>query len=86
MAYSIRITGAALKQLEKLDKPAQRRILAFLRDKAAVSPRDYGAALEGGLAGYWKYRIGDYRAIVEIQDSRLIVEAVKVGHRKDVYR
>ena len=86
MAYSVRIEGTALKQLEKLDKPIQRRITAFLKTRAAINPRSYGAALEGELSGYWKYRVGDYRIVAEIQDKLLVVNVVKVGNRREVYR
>lgn len=86
MAYSVAFLPAAEKQLAKLDKPAQRRILTFLETKAARAPRDYGAALVGAESGFWKYRIGDYRAVCDIQDGRLTVLVVKIGHRREVYR
>ena len=86
MAYSVEFLPAALKQLAKLDKPAQRRILSFLEERAADRPRDVGAATTGELAGFWKYRIGDYRAVCRIDDGRLTVLVVKVGHRREVYR
>lgn len=50
------------------------------------NPRVYGKALDGNLRGLWRYRIWDYRIICEIQDEKLIVLALEIGHRKDIYK
>jgi len=86
LAYSIAFDPEARKQLGKLDRQVQRRIIEFLETRATGSPRDYGAALVGGHSGLWKYRIGDYRAVCLIEDRRLRVLVVKIGHRREVYR
>lgn len=72
--------------LAKLDRQVQRRIIAFLESRAAANPREHGAAMTGKLSGYWKYRIGDYRAVAELQDGRLVILVITVGRRREVYR
>ena len=73
----------------KLDALQAKRILKFLHQRAAKldDPRSIGEALYGPLLGeFWKYRVGDYRLICEIEDDRLIVLVLRVGHRKEIYR
>ncbi len=89
MAWRIEFEDAALKELAKLDKPVARRILAFLRERVAVldDPRSVGEALKGSKLGeFWKYRVGDYRVIANIEDGALRVLVLKVGNRREVYR
>ncbi|SMF96528.1 mRNA interferase RelE/StbE [Methylomagnum ishizawai] len=70
----------------KLDKPVQQRIVKFL-GRLTVDPRQHGAALQGETLGnYWKYRVGDYRLIADIQDGKLTVLVVAIGHRSRIYR
>jgi mRNA interferase RelE/StbE len=72
----------------KLDRSAQRSIQQFLREKlrSTGDPRQWGKALQGEKRGLWRYRIGDYRLICDIQDERITVLVLELGHRKDVYR
>ena len=89
MAWTISYTATARKQLRKLDKQTARRILDFLDERVAgaLNPRDTGKALTGPLLGtFWRYRVGDYRIICEIQDGKLCVLVIEIGHRRDVYR
>ena len=89
MAWTISYTATARKQLRKLDKQTARRILDFLDERVAgaQNPRDTGKALTGPLLGtFWRYRVGDYRIICEIQDGKLCVLVIEIGHRRDVYR
>lgn len=89
MAWKIEFDDAAKKQLANLDKPAAKRITAFLRQRLSQleNPRSLGAALQGAeLGNYWKYRIGDYRVIAKINDDKVIVLVLKIGNRKQVYR
>lgn len=89
MAWSIEIEAGARKDLAKLDKPLARRIVAFLRERLQKleNPRVIGEALKGKKFGeLWKYRVGDFRVIAKIEDQRLIVLVVRVGHRKNVYK
>ncbi len=88
MAWKIDYTETARKQLKKLDKPKARRILDFLDDRVAKQddPRALGKALSGPLGTLWRYRIGDYRAICEIQHQAVTVLVIRIGHRREVYR
>ena len=89
MAWRIEFDEAALKELAKLDKPVARRIVAFLRERVAVleDPRSVGEALKGSKLGdFWKYRVGDYRVIANIEDGALRILVLKVGNRREVYR
>ena len=89
MGWRIEILDEAKKDLSKLDKPIARRITTFLRERIAglKDPRSLGQSLRGARLGeLWKYRIGDYRLIARLEDDRLCVLVVKVGHRRQVYR
>lgn len=88
MAWTIDYAETAQKQLRKLDQQAARRILDYLDERIANSqnPRDAGKALTGPLDSFWRYRVGEYRIICDIQDGRLRVLVVQIGNRKGVYR
>ena len=89
MAWLIEFEKEAEKELKKLDKQVARRILKFLRERVAVldNPRSIGDALTGSTLGdYWKYRVGDYRIIADIQDSRVCVQVIRLGNRREIYR
>ena len=89
MAWTISYTETALKQLKKLDRPIARRLVDFMNERVAAQadPRSTGKALTGPLLGsYWRYRVGDYRIICDIQDGALMVLVLEIGNRKDVYR
>jgi len=86
--WRIEITRTASKQITKLDRRAQEAILSFLRERLspADNPRQWGRALQGEKRGLWRYRVGDYRLICDIQDERITILVLELGHRKDVYR
>ena len=89
MAWRIEFLPAAEKELAKLDRPVAQRILAFLdqRVRPVDDPRAIGEALSGDrLGAFWKYRVGDYRLIVAIEDRRVLVTVVRISHRSAVYR
>lgn len=89
MAWRIEFEDAALKELAKLDKQVARRILVFLRERVAglEDPRSVGEALKGSKLGeFWKYRVGDYRIITNIEDGVMRILVLKVGNRREVYR
>ena len=74
------------KAARKLDRQVLRRIRASLDQVCELEdPRSRGKGLSGDLAGYWRYRVGDYRILVEIRDSVLVIVAIGLGHRSDVY-
>lgn len=89
MAWTIELSGAASKALDRLDKPTVHRILRFLHRRLASAehPRQLGKPLTGSRSGkLWRYRVGDYRIIVDIQDDVLTVLVVRIAHRREVYR
>ena len=88
MAWQIELAGSVKKQLARLDKATAKRITTFLRERVANSsdPRASGKALTGPLGGLWRYLVGDYRVICDVQDMKLLVLVVKIGNRRDVYR
>ncbi len=82
----IEYTETARKQLKKLDKTIQKRILDYMDEVALLeNPRSRGKALVENMRGLWRYRVGDYRVICEIQESRIIISVLKIGHRKNIY-
>ena len=85
MAWAVRFTAAAEKQLSKLDRPVQRRILEFLEEIAQGDPRGKGKAMRGD-AHAWRYRVGDYRIVCDLVERELVVYVIRVGHRGEVYR
>ncbi|NMD46671.1 MAG: type II toxin-antitoxin system RelE/ParE family toxin [Propionibacterium sp.] len=85
MTYRVEFAAAALRQLRKLDRVAQRRVQAAV-ELLAGEPRPSGAKKLVGGDGEWRVRTGDYRIIYEIHDGILLVLVVAVGHRRDIYR
>lgn len=87
MAWKVEISGGAEKSLAKLGSEAARRIAKGLRDVAALdSPRQRGEAMAGNHAGHWRYRFGDYRVIARLEDGRMVILVIAVGHRREIYR
>lgn len=89
MAWRVEFTRHASRDLDRIDIKNRQRILRFLTDRIAGrnDPRGIGEALRGNaLGGFWKYRVGDFRIICDIQDSLVLVVVVRVGNRRDVYR
>ena len=85
--YSVETTVRFDREFRKLDRYTQRMIKAWI-EKNLVScedPRIHGKGLTANRSGQWRYRIGDYRLIYEIQDEELIILALTVGHRRKVY-
>ena len=87
MAWRIEFTRNADKAMRKLDKVIAARVFDELDEIAKLEdPRSRGKALVGNLAGLWRYRVGDYRIICDIEDDVLVVLVVDVAHRGSVYR
>lgn len=89
MAYNVELSAEVDRELGKLDALQAKRILKFLHERVAKldDPRSIGGALHGSRLGeFWKYRAGDYRLICKIEDDRLVVLVLRVGHRKQIYR
>ena len=86
MAWKVELTDTAAKQLARLDKTQAQRITKYLRRVMLLKDhRDAGKALTGNLRTYWRYRVGDYRVVCDIRDNELVIVAVMIGHRSEVY-
>ena len=85
--YTVNFSPAGEKALEKLDNSVAIRIKNWINNnlEGCENPRYKGRALIGNLAGYWRYRVGDYRIIAEIQDDKIIILIVDVDKRNDIY-
>lgn len=88
MAWIVEYTDIAADELESLGINAAKRIKNYLDSRIAteLDPRRLGHSLKGNLAGYWRYRVGDYRIICQIQDKKVIVLVLQIGHRKEIYK
>ncbi|MBA5777678.1 type II toxin-antitoxin system RelE/ParE family toxin [Stappia sp. F7233] len=81
------IAEPAIRTLKKLQKSDSRRILDFLEDRVSRHPEPRKLAKPlSGMPDIWRFRVGDYRIITRIEDSRLTVLVVAIGHRREVYR
>ncbi len=89
MAWRVEFADSAAKQLSKIDPQMATRILTFLRDRIAAleDPRSIGEALRGKeLGAFWKYRVGDWRIIADLNDGLLLITVIRLGNRREVYR
>lgn len=86
-SWKIEFAESARRDLNKLDPQVANRIVCFLRDRVATldDPRGIGEPLKGALDSFWRFRVGDWRVIVRIEEGVLRVFVVRVGHRRDVY-
>ena len=85
--YAVTYTDKAVKELQKMDRQIAAMIIGWI-DKnlnGCENPRLHGKALTHTLKGYWRYRVGNYRLIADIQDSLLVIEIIRAGHRWEVY-
>ena len=83
--YRIEFRPAALRDLEGFDKTARVRLGRKI-EKLATNPRPSGVKKLAGEDGLWRVRVGDYRIIYRIEDDRLVVLVIRIGHRREVYR
>jgi mRNA interferase RelE/StbE len=81
--YEIFFSDSAVKQLHKLDKQMQQRIIAAL-ERIRIKPESYVKKLVGEPG--FRLRVGDYRVLMDIDQGRLMILVIKVGHRKDIYK
>ena len=88
MTYSVIFADAALKELKKLDRHTALFIVAWVRKnlEGCIDPRQHGKGLTANRSGEWRYRVGDYRLIAEIQDEKILILILNVGHRSEIYR
>ena len=88
MAWIVEVGEEAQKQLKNLDKPIRERIIGYLLDRidGCKNPRHFGEPLKENLGGLWRYRVGDYRIVCEIQDWKVVVLVLAVAHRREIYK
>ena len=88
MAWNIEITPEAQKNLKKLGTQEAQRILKFLYDRLRLTenPRETGKPLKGiRLENLWRYRVGDYRIFCRIEDAKICILVLEIGHRSKIY-
>lgn len=88
MTYSVKTTPRFDKEFKKPDRYTMKMIKAWIEKNLSgcTNPRQHGKGLTSDRSGQWQYRIGDYRIICEINDNELIILALSVSHRCDVYK
>ncbi len=88
LAWTLRLSETAKRQLGKLDTSNAQAILRYLNRLLleTTDPRERGKGLRANLSGLWRYRVGDYRVICSIEHHELVVLVLQVGHRRDVYK
>lgn len=87
MRYRVEFTKKSLKQLKKMDKQTSAMILGWIRKNLddCINPRLFGKSLTANLSEKWRYRIGNYRLISKIEDQRIVILILEIGHRRDIY-
>jgi mRNA interferase RelE/StbE len=85
--WTVEFDDRARRELRKLDPKTQQTILRYLRERVADAkdPRQFGKPLRMNLAGLWRYRVGDYRLICRIEEDRVVVLVLQIGHRREIY-
>ena len=85
--WRLEFSKRADKQLSKMDPGARRIVVAWLLKNidGCADPRAHGKGLVANRSGQWRYRVGDYRVLCEIRDNDLVVLAIEIGHRRDIY-
>lgn len=87
MTYRLVLSEGARRQIKKLNKHVGLMLANEMKKRldGLSNPRQHGKALVGNKKGLWRYRIGTYRIIWDIQDDKLIILALEVGYRKNIY-
>ena len=86
MNWQIEFGPRAQRALKKLDRQTAARLVAYLETTAGTGePRSRCKALVGELAGFWRYRVGDWRIVARLKDEVVTIYVVRIGHRREVY-
>lgn len=87
MIYHVETTPRFDKEFKKLDRYTQRMVKSWIEKNLVdcENPRQHGKSLTANLSGLWRYRIGDYRIISHIEDDNLVILALTIGHRREIY-
>ena len=87
MGYKVKMNFEALEDFEKLDNSVKIQITKFInRLEERENPRTLGEALKNNLVGCWRYKVDNYRIIAEIQDDKLVILMIAIGHRSTIYK
>ena len=86
MIYHVEYLWSVQKTLEKMDKYTKRILFEWIdkNPEGCSDPRAHGKPLSANRAGQWRYRVGDYRIIADIQDFKLVILVIAVGHRREI--
>lgn len=87
MTYHVEFTEKAKKFLKKLDKYTAKIITSWIRKnlERCSDPRHTGKSLTSNRSGQWRYRVGEYRILADIQDNKVLILVLDIGHRRDIY-
>lgn len=87
MSYKVKLSSKAVKSLKQIDRQQAKMIISWIDKNLedCIDPRLYGKALTGDKKGYWRYRVGSYRLIAEIDDGKVTIYLINIAHRRDVY-
>ncbi len=87
MKYTVEYTRQAVKSLKKLDRPIRALLFGWIEKNlvGCEDPRIHGKGLTANRSGEWRYRVGDYRILAEIQDDRVLILVLEIGHRREIY-
>lgn len=87
MAYQVVYTKKAIKSLNKINQSQQRMIIAWIEKNLinTENPKSLGKSLKGNLKEYWRYRVGKYRILADIDNDEIKIIIFNIGHRKDIY-
>ena len=88
MNYKVEYTSQAIKSLKKFDKHVRKILKDWIEENLinTTNPRRYGKGLTGDKSGHWRYRVGDYRILAKIQDNKVVILIINIGHRKEIYK
>ncbi len=88
MNYHVEFTEGARRELKKLDRYTATMIMGWIRKnlEGCTDPRQHGKGLTANRSGEWRYRVGDYRLLAEIQDDKILILILHIGHRSEIYK
>ena len=87
MKYDVEYSKTAMNTIKKMDSSASKLIRTWIEKNLmnTENPRIKGKVLTGDLKGLWRYRVGDYRILAEIQDDKIVILILDIGHRSKIY-
>ena len=87
MRYAVEYTQRAVRDLKKLDKPTRSLIWGWIEKNLVdcENTRHHGKGLNANRSGHWRYRVGDYRILADIQEEKIVILSLEVGHRREIY-